>query len=82
MTLPRPKRRCLPVAAAAALAATMSAWASAAAGQDARQALLERVFGQAARLDPKRVAQVKALPPGKPLRVDRDGDGRVDIARL
>jgi len=46
--------------------------------EDARQAMFERVFGQAARLDPAIVAKVKSLPPGKRLLVDRDGDGKND----
>ncbi len=45
---------------------------------DTRQAMFERVFGEAAKLDPTLVAKVKALPPGKQLLIDRDGDGRND----
>jgi len=51
-----------------------------AVGQDAKQAMFERVFGDAAKLDPAMVAKVKALPPGKRLFVDRDGDGKNDEA--
>ena len=51
-----------------------------AVGDDAKQAAFERVFGEAARLDPGLVAKVKALPPGKRLLIDRDGDGKNDEA--
>jgi len=54
--------------------------ASAAPADDARQAMFERVFGEAARLDPATVEKVKALAPGERLLVDRDGDGRNDEA--
>ncbi|MBM4430053.1 MAG: hypothetical protein FJ026_06860, partial [Chloroflexi bacterium] len=54
--------------------------ACAAAAQEAKQGMFERVFGDAAKLDPAMVAKVKALPPGKRLLVDRNGDGRNDEA--
>ena len=38
------------------------------------------MFGRGATLDPKLVAKVKALPPGKRLLVDRNGDGKNDEA--
>jgi hypothetical protein len=53
---------------------------SAMPADDAQQAMLERVFGEAATLDPATVEKVKALPPGKRLLLDRDGDGRNDEA--
>ncbi|MFH1264750.1 MAG: hypothetical protein ABIK89_03440, partial [Planctomycetota bacterium] len=62
------------------VAAVLCIGSCAAAAEDARQAMFERVFGQAARLDPDTVAKVKALPPGKRLLVDRDGDGKHDEA--
>ncbi len=49
-----------------------------AAAQDAKQRLLERVFGDAVRLDPAMVAKVKAAKPGQRFFVDRNGDGRND----
>jgi hypothetical protein len=58
--------------------AALLMWACAAVAQDGKQAMLERVFGEAARLDPKLGAKVKALPPGKRLLLDRDGDGKND----
>lgn len=42
------------------------------------QALWERVFGDAVKLNPDTVAKVKKLPPGERLYIDRDGDGRND----
>ena len=45
-------------------------------GADARQRLLERAFGEAARLDPAIVARVVALPAGRRLFLDTDGDGK------
>jgi uncharacterized protein DUF4861 len=45
---------------------------------DAKQAMFERVFGDAARLDPELVAKTKALPAGEKLMIDSDGDGRHD----
>jgi len=45
-----------------------------------KQRVFERVFGDAARLDPELVAKVKAMPPGKMLFVDADGDGKNDEA--
>jgi len=41
------------------------------------QALWERVFGDAVKLDPDTVAQVKQLPPGERLYIDNDGDGKL-----
>jgi len=49
-----------------------------AAAQDARQALFERVFGDAVRLDSAMVAKVKAAKPGERVTVDRNGDGTAD----
>ncbi|MBN1492388.1 MAG: DUF4861 family protein [Phycisphaerae bacterium] len=56
--------------------------AAAAAGADATkaQALFERVFGDAVRLDPAMVTKVKAAKPGTRVLVDRDGDGKHDEA--
>lgn len=48
------------------------------ADDDPKQALFERVFGNAVKLDPETVASVKKLPPGERLYLDRDGDGRHD----
>lgn len=48
---------------------------SAALGQDAKQKLFERVFGEAAKLDPAMVAKVKATKPGERTFVDWDQDG-------
>jgi len=45
---------------------------------EAKQALFERVFGDAVRLDPAIVAKVKAMPAGERLLIDRDGDGKND----
>jgi len=47
-------------------------------GQDARQKLFERVFGDAVKLDPATVAKVKAAKPGQRLFIDRNGDGKND----
>ncbi len=41
-----------------------------------RQELFERVFGDAARLDPEIIARVKELPPGEMLFLDTNGDGK------
>ncbi|GMU24889.1 MAG: hypothetical protein AMXMBFR13_49600 [Phycisphaerae bacterium] len=46
--------------------------------QDAKQKLLERVFGDAVKLDPATVEKVKALPANEPLTLDRNGDGQND----
>jgi len=46
--------------------------------QSAKQKLLERVFGDAVKLDPATVAKVKASKPGERLFIDRDGDGKND----
>ncbi|NLE57858.1 MAG: hypothetical protein GX616_05820, partial [Planctomycetes bacterium] len=48
------------------------------ADDDPKQALFERVFGNAVKLDPETVARVKKLPPGERIYLDRDGDGRHD----
>ena len=40
------------------------------------QALFQKVFGDAAKLDPTMVAKVKAAPPGQRFYVDRNGDGK------
>ena len=69
-----------PFFASAAIAAVLFLGARPAVAEDARQAMFERVFGETARLDPDTVAKVKALPPGKRLLVDRDGDGKSDEA--
>ena len=45
---------------------------------DAKQAMFERVFGDAARFDPELVAKTKALAAGKMLKIDSDGDGKPD----
>ena len=45
---------------------------------DAKQAAFERVFGDAARLDPELVAKTKALAAGKNLKIDSNGDGKPD----
>ena len=55
-------------------AAALGIGTSTAPADDAKQAMLERVFGEAARLDPATVEKVKALPPGKRLPLDRDGE--------
>ncbi len=44
----------------------------------AGQALFQRVFGEAAKLDPALVDEVKALPPGQRLFIDGDDDGKND----
>ncbi|MGQ9651812.1 MAG: DUF4861 family protein, partial [Phycisphaerae bacterium] len=49
-------------------------------GQDAKQKLFERVFGDAVRLDPAMVDKVKAARPGERVLVDRNGDGKNDEA--
>jgi len=66
-----------------ALGATVAAWVllwapSMTMAQESKQALFERVFGDAVKLDPATVAKVKALPPGERFHVDRDGDGKND----
>jgi len=62
-----------------ASAALLLGWsASFVHGQDARQKLLERVFGDAVRLDPAMVAKVKAAKPGEQFFVDRNDDGKND----
>lgn len=43
---------------------------------EVRQKLFERVFGDAAKLDPATVKKVKALKPGERHWVDRNGDGK------
>lgn len=58
----------------------LAIWQRAAGAEDAKQAMFKRVFGDAAKLDPAMVAKVKALPAGKRLLVDRDGDGKNDEA--
>lgn len=63
---------------AVAIALVIPVVGEAAPPEDARQAMFRRVFGEVARLDPARVAEVKGLPAGKRLPVDRDGDGRND----
>jgi hypothetical protein len=45
-----------------------------------KQALFERVFGEAVQIDPDRIEQVKAKKPGEYLLIDRDGDGTHDEA--
>ena len=62
------------------IAAVFSTATCAVLAEEAKQAMFERVFGQAARLDPATVEKVKALPSGERLLVDRDGDGRSDEA--
>jgi len=62
------------------IAAVLSMATRAVPAEDAKQAMFERVFGQAARLDPAMVQKVKALPPGERLLIDRNGDGRNDEA--
>lgn len=68
---------------AAGFALSVSAAAVAA---DPSQAMFQRVFGEAAVLDPAMVEKVKAAPAGERHYVDRDGDGRpeevwfIDIA--
>lgn len=58
--------------------AASGAWGQALTGEQEgrRQALFERVFGDAVRLDAERVAKVKAGKPGERVYVDRDGDGQ------
>lgn len=58
--------------------ALLLAAATATRGQDTKQKLFERVFGDAVRLDPAMVAKVKAAKPGERIMVDRNGDGRND----
>lgn len=48
------------------------------AGADTGEALLRKVFGDAAILDPAMVAKAKAGTPGERFYVDHDGDGRND----
>ncbi len=47
-------------------------------GETPKQKLLERVFGDAVKLDPATVAKVKAMKPGERLFIDRNGDGKHD----
>src|SRR3989304_6092217 len=47
---------------------------------DAKQALFERVFGDAVKLDPAMVAKTKAAKPNEKVLVDVDGDGKHDEA--
>jgi hypothetical protein len=60
------------------VAAMLFSIAAAAHGQEAKQKLFERVFGDAVRLDPAMVAKVKAGKPGERFFVDRNGDGKND----
>lgn len=46
--------------------------------EDISQTLFQKVFGDAAKLDPEMVAKVKAGKPGERFYVDRDGDGKND----
>jgi uncharacterized protein DUF4861 len=47
--------------------------------QNHEQALFRRVFGdKIVRFDPQAVATVKRLPPGERLKLDTDGDGKID----
>ncbi len=79
MTFPKAKHTSLQVGLLLIVATLiLSICAPAVADDDAKQAMFERVFGDAVKLDPARVAKVKALPPGKRLLVDRDGDGKND----
>ena len=50
------------------------------AAEDQRATTFERVFGFSGQLEPAMVKKVKALPPGKRLLIDRDGDGKHDEA--
>ena len=44
-----------------------------------REALFKRLFGEAViALDPQAVARVKTMPPGERLKLDTDGDGKID----
>ncbi|HOA71992.1 MAG TPA: DUF4861 family protein [Phycisphaerae bacterium] len=45
---------------------------------DRSQALFEKVFGDAVKLDPQMIARVKAAKPNERIYVDRDGDGKND----
>ena len=45
---------------------------------DPKQRQFEHVFGKAARFSPETIAKVKALPAGEELKVDTNGDGRID----
>jgi len=47
---------------------------------DPKQEAFENLFGEAAQLDPKMIAEVKKLPPKQKLLVDIDGDGKSDEA--
>lgn len=38
----------------------------------------ERLFGISRHIDPERVAEVKALPPGEKLEIDTNGDGKIN----
>ncbi|HOW69435.1 MAG TPA: DUF4861 family protein [Phycisphaerae bacterium] len=51
-----------------------------AVAQDARQQLLERVFGDRVKFDPAIIVQVRALPAGQRLLLDSNGDGKKDEA--
>lgn len=56
----------------------MALFGVSAASADNRQALFEKVFGDAVRLDPAMVAKVKAGKVGERFLVDREGDGKMD----
>ena len=47
-------------------------------GNDTKERLFERVFGNAAKLDPDTVAKVKSMTPGERLYIDSDSDGKND----